>query len=57
MATKSTKQRIDHERKYIEFLENRLRSKNFQRKASPEEIEKTENKLKKARLVLKTLEK
>jgi hypothetical protein len=47
--------RKKHEEDYIKFLETRLKSKNFQKKASPEEIEMTEKKLKKARLVLRML--
>jgi len=47
--------RLKHEQDYIKFLETRLASKNFQKNASPEEIEKTEKKLKKARLVLRML--
>ena len=48
-------QRIQHEQNYIKFLERRLASKNFRKNVSPEEIEKTEQKLKKARLVFRTL--
>ena len=47
--------RLKHEQDYIKFLETRLASKNFQKNASPEEIEMTEKKLKKARLVLRML--
>lgn len=57
MATKTNQQRIKHEKDYIAFLETRLKSKNFRKNSSLEEIEKTENKLKKAKLVLRTLEK
>ena len=45
--------RLKHEQDYILFLENRLRSPNFKRKATPKEYELTEQKLKKAKLVLK----
>jgi hypothetical protein len=51
----NTKQRIKHEQEYIQFLERRLASKNFQKNSTPDEIEKTQNKLKKARLVFRTL--
>jgi hypothetical protein len=47
--------RLKHEQDYITFLENRLRSKHYKAKASPEEYARTEQKLKKARLVLKIL--
>jgi len=54
----STQQkRIQHEQDYIKFLENRLRSANFKKNVSPEEYEKTEQKLKKAKLVLRVLQK
>lgn len=53
----NNEQRIDHEKRYIMFLENRLRSQNFKKNVSPEEVEKTEKKLKKAKLVLKVLQK
>jgi hypothetical protein len=49
--------RIKHEEDYIKFLEKRLGSNNFRKNSSKEEIEKTESKLKKARLVLKVLKK
>ena len=48
--------RIQHEKEYIQFLENRLRSANFKKNSTPEEYEKTEGKLKKAKLVLRMLE-
>jgi len=53
----SKEKRIQHELDYIKFLETRLSSANYKRKATPEEIEETKNKLKKARLVLKILQK
>jgi hypothetical protein len=53
----SNQQRLQHERDYVKFLENRLKSSNFKKNVSPEEYEKTEKKLKKAKLVLKMLEK
>jgi hypothetical protein len=40
---------------YIKFLETRLNSSNYKKNVSDEEYEKTEAKLKKAKLVLKTL--
>jgi hypothetical protein len=49
--------RIKHEQDYIAFLEKRLASKNFRSNESAEEISKTEQKLKKAKLVLKILTK
>ena len=49
--------RLTHEREYIIFLERRLRSANFKKNVSPEEYEETEKKLKKAKLVLRVLEK
>lgn len=54
---KSDQKRIKHEQDYIAFLERRLRSANFKKKASSEEYAETETKLKKARLVLRVLEK
>jgi len=51
----SKQQRVKHEQDYIAFLEKRLASKNFKANSSPEEYEKTEKKLKKARLVFKML--
>ena len=50
-------QRIQHGKDYIKFLERRLASANFKKNSSPEEYAKTEQKLKKARLVFKVLEK
>lgn len=50
-------QRIKHEQDYIKFLERRLASSNFKKNASPEEYEKTEQKLKKAKLVFRVLNK
>jgi hypothetical protein len=47
--------RIKHEEDYITFLEKRLNSENYKKNASKEEYIKTEQKLKKARLVLKIL--
>lgn len=51
------KKRIKHEQDYIAFLEKRLASTNFRKNESAEVVEKTEAKLKKARLVLKILQK
>jgi hypothetical protein len=53
----TNQKRIKHEEDYINFLEKRLGSMNFKRNSSPEEIEKTEAKLKKAKLVLRVLKK
>ena len=47
--------RIKHEQDYIAFLEKRLGIKHYKSKATPEEYEETEKKLKKARLVFKML--
>ena len=49
--------RIQHEQDYIEFLERRVKSANFKKKVSPSEYEMAEKRLKKARLVLRMLEK
>ena len=49
--------RIAHEREYIAFLEKRVNSENYKKNVPPEEFEKTKEKLKKARLVLKILTK
>lgn len=51
----TNQKRIKHEGEYIKFLEKRLSSMNFRRNSSPEEIEKTEAKLKKAKLILRVL--
>jgi hypothetical protein len=48
--------RIKHEQDYIEFLERRVKSANFKKNVSPEEYEKTEQKLKKAKLVMRVLQ-
>jgi len=53
----TNEKRIKHEEDYIKFLENRLRSANFKKNVSQEEYEKTEQKLKKAKLVLRVLQK
>ena len=53
----SDQKRIKQEEDYIKFLENRLRSNNYKKTVSPEEYEKTEQKLKKAKLVLRMLQK
>lgn len=50
-------ERVKHEREYIDFLTKRLASENFRKNMPPKAIEMTENKLKKARLVLKLLSK
>jgi len=47
--------RIKQEEDYIAFLEKRLNSENYKKNVSGEEYTKTEQKLKKARLVLKIL--
>jgi hypothetical protein len=52
---KSNQDRIKHEQEYIIFLEKRLASVNFKQNVSAEEFTKTQEKLKKAKLVLKVL--
>ena len=52
----SKQQQILHEKKYLAFLEKRLASKNFRSNESVEEIQKTEDKLKKAKLKLRLLQ-
>jgi hypothetical protein len=47
--------RIKHEEDYIAFLEKRLNSSNFKKNVDDEEYKKTQEKLKKAKLVLKIL--
>lgn len=47
--------RIKHEEAYIEFLTKRVNSPNFKANVSEQEFDKTEAKLKKAKLVLKLL--
>lgn len=53
----TNEKRIKHEQEYIAFLERRLNSSNYKKNVSPEEYEATEKKLKKAKLVLKVLQK
>ena len=56
MAKKLTKQQqIDHEEKYVDFLHNRLTSKNYKANVSAEEFAKTKDKYDKAKFRLKTL--
>jgi hypothetical protein len=52
---KTNKDRIAHEEKYIVFLEKKLNSVNFKKNVSAEEFAATQEKLKKAKLVLKVL--
>jgi hypothetical protein len=52
---KTKNKRIAHEEKYILFLETRLKSANFKANVSADEFSKTQDKLKKAKLVLKVL--
>lgn len=47
--------RIKQETDYIAFLEKRLNSANYKKNVSSEEFEKTQGKLKKAKLVLRML--
>lgn len=53
----ANEKRIKHEKDYIAFLERRSKSANFKKNVSPEEYEDNEKKLKKAKLVLRVLEK
>ena len=54
---KNKKQQIEHEKQYVEFLKKRLASKNFIQNESQEVVEKTKLKYKKAKLILRMLEK
>lgn len=47
--------RIKQEQDYIAFLEKRLKSENYKKNVPKEEYVKTQEKLKKAKLVLKIL--
>jgi hypothetical protein len=47
--------RVKQEEDYVAFLEKRVGSENFKRNVSQEEFDKTQAKLKKARLVLRML--
>ena len=49
------KERIAQEEQYIAFLEKRLASENYKANVEPEEFAKTQEKLKKAKFLLKTL--
>jgi hypothetical protein len=49
--------RLQHEKDYVAFLERRLRSPHYRKNVSTEEYEETERKFKKAKLVLRVLEK
>jgi hypothetical protein len=51
------KTKLNQHKDYVKFLERRLASSNYKKKASLEEYKKTEAKLKKAKLVLKVLSK
>jgi len=53
----ANQKRIQHEKEYIAFLERRLASKHYKANVSSEEYETTEAKLKKAKLVMRMLEK
>lgn len=56
MKRKMTKpERIAHEENYIAFLEKALASENYKKMVTPEQYAKTQEKLKKARFLLKTL--
>jgi hypothetical protein len=49
-------ERIQHERDYIAFLKKRLASEHFQKTASDKELDEVDEKLSKAKLVLRCLE-
>lgn len=53
----ANEKRIKHEQDYIAFLERRVKSTNFKKNVSAEEYAEAEAKLKKARFILKTLQK
>jgi hypothetical protein len=52
----STKDKLQHEKEYVEFLKKRLASKHFKENVSSEEFQLTKKKLDKAKLVLRILE-
>jgi hypothetical protein len=54
---KTARQRLEHEKEYVAFLERRLASKHYKASVSPEEYAGTEAKLKKAKLVMRMLSK
>ena len=51
----ANEKRIKQEQDYIAFLEKRVNSENYKKNVSQEEFDKTKEKLKKAKLVLKIL--
>lgn len=55
MKKKTKQDKIQQEQRYITFLEKSLASKNFHDKVSPEIVQLTKEKLKKAKLVLRCL--
>lgn len=56
MKNKPNKQQqIKHEEEYIVFLQKRLNSNNYKSNSTPEEFQKTKNKLDKAKLKLRLL--
>jgi len=57
MSSKLKRYLLVHESDYIDILKKRLASKNFRAHATPEEIQKTEEKLKKARFKYNMLRK
>lgn len=54
---KTARQRLEHEKEYVAFLERRLASKHYKASVSPEEYAASEAKLKKAKLVMRMLAK
>ncbi len=50
------KSEIEQEEGYIAFLEKRLASENYKANATPEEVEETKEKLKKAKLKLRFMQ-
>lgn len=55
MKKQNKKEQIEHEEKYVEFLQKRVQSKNFKANVSQEEFDKTRLKYDKAKLKLKML--
>ena len=53
MSKKELEARIDHEIDYIKFLEKSLNSINYKNSVSEEEYNKTKEKLKKSKYLLK----
>jgi hypothetical protein len=57
MKRKETiEQRLQREREYLQFLKKRIESKNYRSAVGEEEYEKTREKYKKAKLIVKILD-